>query len=100
MKEKIKFYLSRLFFDGMFFTLALINTIYAFIDKRGWFSCVIWILLTFLWIGITYVDFRKTNKLVNEIDKVEPEDASILIAQLYEKTKSEKTTQDDEVKDE
>lgn len=101
MKEKIKFYFSRLFFDGIFFTLALLNTTYAFAEKRGWLSCVIWILLTIFWLSIICVDFCNANKLVNDIDKVEPEDSSILGGdQPSEKAKLEKTTQDAEVKDE
>ena len=100
MKEKIKFYFSRLFFDGIFFTLALLNTTYAFAEKRGWFSCVVWILLTIFWLSIICVDFCNANKLVNDMDKVESEDSSILGDQLSDKAKLEKTTRDAEVKDE
>lgn len=100
MKNKIKFYFTRAFFDGMFFALSLVNTTQAFVDRRGWFSCAIWILLTLFWIGIIYIDFRNANKLTTEIDKVESEDTSILGAQLYGKAKLEKTIRDAEVKDE
>lgn len=100
MKNKIKFYFTRAFFDGMFFALSLVNTIHAFVDKRGWLSCISWILLTIFWIGIIYIDFHNANKLVNEADKVDSEDMSILGAQLYGKAKLEKITQDAEVKDE
>lgn len=94
MKNKIKFYFTRAFLNGMFFALALVNTTRAFVDKRGWLICVSWILLIFFWIGITYTDFRNATKIVNEADKVELEDTSILGAQLYGKAKLEKTTQD------
>lgn len=100
MKNKIKFYFTRAFFDGMFFALSLVNTIHAFVDKRGWFSCVSWILLTLFWIGIIYLDFHNASKLTNEIDKVESDDTSVLGAQLYGKAKLEKKKQDAEVKDE
>ena len=90
MKNKIKFYFARAFFDGMFFALALVNTIQTFVDKRGWLSCVSWILLIFFWIGIIHLDFRNANKVVNEVDKVDPENTSILGAQLYGKAKLEK----------
>lgn len=97
MKNKIKFYFTRAFFDGMFFALSIVNTIHAFVDRRGWFSCTIWILLTLFWIGIIYMDFRNATKIVNEADKVEPEDTSILGAQLYGKAKLEKKKQDDDL---
>jgi hypothetical protein len=97
MKNKIKFYFTRAFFDGMFFALALVNTVHAFVDRRGWLSCVSWILLTFFWIVIIYIDFHNANKLVTEADKVEPEDTSILGAQLYGKAKLEKKKQDDDL---
>ena len=97
MKNKIKFYFTRAFFDGMFFALSLVNTIHAFVDKRGWFSCAIWILLTLFWINIIYIDFRNANKLVNEADKVDSEDTSILGAQLYGKAKLEKKKEDNDL---
>jgi hypothetical protein len=97
MKNKIKFYFTRAFFDGMFFALALVNTTHAFVDKRGWLSCASWILLTFFWIGIIYIDFRNANKLTNEVDKIESKDTSILGAQLYGKAKLEKKKQDDDL---
>jgi hypothetical protein len=97
MKNKIKFYFTRALLDGMLFALALVNTTHAFVDKRGWFSCAIWILLTLFWIGIIYMDFRNATKIVNEADKVEPEDTSILGAQLYGKAKLEKKKQDDDL---
>lgn len=94
MKNKIKFYFIRAFFDGMFFALTLVNTIYAFVYRENWYDCAHWTLLTLFWIGIICVDFiefHNTNKLVN---KVESEDTSVLGAQLYGKAKLEKTTQD------
>lgn len=97
MKKKIKFYFARLFFDGMFFALILVNITDAFVNKKGWLSCVSGILLTLFWIGIIYVDLRNVNKLTNEVDKVESEDTSILGAQLYGKAKLEKKKQDDDL---
>ena len=97
MKNKIKFYFTRAFFDGMFFALVLVNITDAFVNKRGWLSYISGILLTLFWIGVIYVDFRNANKLVDEVDKVEPEDTSILGAQLYGKAKLEKKKQDDDL---
>ena len=97
MKNKIKFYFTRAFFDGMFFALSLVNTIHAFVDKRGWLSYISWILLTIFWIGIICADFHNANKLTNEINKVESEDTSILGAQLYGKAKLEKKKEDDDL---
>ena len=100
MKNKIKFYFIRAFFDGMFFALSLVNTIHAFIDKRGWFSCAIWILLTLFWINIIniiYIDFRNANKVIIEVNKVESEDTSILGAQLYGRAKLEKKKEDNDL---
>ena len=97
MKKKIKFYFARLFFDGMFFALILVNITDAFVNKKGWFSCTSAILLTLFWIGIIYVDFRNANKIVIEVDKVDPENTSILGAQLYGKAKLEKNKQDDDL---
>lgn len=97
MKNKIKFYFTRAFFDGMFFALVLVNITDAFVNKKGWLSCVSGILLTLFWIGVIYVDFSNANKLVDEVDKVEPEDTSILGAQLYGKAKLEKKKQDDDL---
>ena len=97
MKNKIKFYFTRALLDGMFFALSVVNTIHAFVDKRGWLSCVSWILLTLFWIGIIYADFRNACKIVNETDKIEPEDTSILGAQLYGKAKLEKRKKDDDL---
>lgn len=97
MKNKINFYFARAFFDGMFFALSIVNTIHAFVDKRGWLSCISWILLIFFWIGIIYIDFRNANKLTTEVDKVESEDTSVLGAQLYGKAKLEKKKEDDDL---
>lgn len=97
MKNKIKFYFTRAFFDGMFFALSLVNTIHAFVDKRGWFSCAIWILLTLFWINIIYIDFRNVSKVIIEVNKVESEDTSILGAQLYGRAKLEKKKNDDDL---
>lgn len=94
MKNKIKFYFARSFFDGMFFALILVNITDAFVNKKGWFNCVSGILLILFWIGIIYIDFHNANKLVNEVDKVDSEDTSVLGAQLYGKAKLEKITQD------
>ena len=97
MKNKIKFYFIRAFFDGMFFTLTLVSTIYTFVYRESWYDCVHWTLLTLFWICIIcvdFVDFRNANKLINEVDKVDSEDTSILGARLYGKAKLEKTTQD------
>lgn len=97
MKNKIKFYFIRAFFDGMFFTLILVNAIYAFVYQGGWYDCAHWTLLTLFWIGIICVDFiefHNTSKLLDEIDKVDSENNSVLGAQLYGKAKLEKTTQD------
>lgn len=97
MKNKIKFYFTRAFLDGMFFALSLVNTIHAFVDKRGWLSCISWILLTIFWIGIIYIDFHNANKLVNEVYKVDFEDTSVLGAQLYGKAKLEKKKEDNDL---
>ena len=88
---------TRAFFDGMFFALSIVNTIHAFVDKRGWLSCVSWILLTLFWISIIYVDFRNASKLTNEAYEVDSEDTSILGAQLYGKAKLEKKKEDDDL---
>lgn len=97
MKNKIKFYFIRAFFDGMFFALSLVNTIHAFVDRRGWLSCVSWILLILFWISIICVDFHNVNKLTNEVDKVDSENTSILGAQLYGRAKLEKKKEDDDL---
>lgn len=97
MKNKINFYFTRAFFDGMFFALVVVNVTDAFVNKKGWLSYISGILLTLFWIGIIYIDLHNVNKLTNEVDKVEYEDTSILGAQLYGKAKLEKKKEDDDL---
>lgn len=103
MKNKIKFYFIKAFFDGIFFTLMLVNAIHAFVYQEGLYECYHWTLLTLFGIGlicvdfIDFIDFYDTDKLLDKIDKVEYEDTSILGAQLYGKAKLEKTTQDNDL---
>lgn len=106
MKNKIKFYFIRAFFNGMFFALTLVNTIYAFVYLRDLHSCAHWILLVLFWIGIIwtiytdfgdFVDFHTTNKLLDEVDKLDSEDTSVLGAQLYGKAKLEKKKEDNDL---
>lgn len=97
MKNKIKFYFIKAFFDGIFFTLMLVNAIHAFVYQEGLYECYHWTLLTLFGIGLICVDFHSANKLVNEADKVDSEDVSILGAQLYGKAKLEKKKEDNDL---
>ena len=68
MKNKIKFYFIKAFFDGVFFTLMLVNAIHAFVYQEGLYECGHWTLLTLFGIGlicvdfIDFIDFYDTNK--------------------------------------
>ena len=103
MENKIKFYFIKAFFDGIFFTLMLVNAIHAFVYQEGLYECGHWTLLTLFGIGlicvdfIDFIDFYDTNKWLDEIDKVDSEDTSILGAQLYGKAKLEKKKEDDDL---
>ena len=97
MKNKIKFYYIRNFFNGMLVALGIVNLINAIEEKFGWFDIIVCVAWLSLMICFTILDNLAINRLIDKEPKVDEENTSVLGAQLYGKAKLEKRKKDDDL---
>ena len=84
MQEKIKFYYTRIFFDGMLVALGIVNLVNAIEEKFGWFNIIVCIAWLALMICFSIQDNIAINRLIEKEPKVDEENT---IVKEYQKDK-------------